>query len=202
MVCPGEYATMIRSKDHSFDMRKTLVRVAAAEGLRATARKHRIFRNTVRQWTRRFKRLKFDGLRTRIPPHPQTAQKTPAQERPPPGQETSGALPAPADRHQAPQGPALLPPSGQTVAPAALPVHRPRRTQRRNVAHLRHRVRRDLRRADHPQTAPPPQRQRRQPQAYRGQVRQRHSGAAFRGQFTNGASFSLHSWFSTRPWWW
>ena len=65
MVCPGEYATMIRSKDHSFDMRKTLVRVAKAESIRATARKYRISRNTVRQWSRRFRRQGFKGLRSR-----------------------------------------------------------------------------------------------------------------------------------------
>jgi transposase len=56
---------MIRSKDHSFDMRKTLVRSAAAEGLRATADKYRISRNTVRQWKRRFEQQGLDGLRSR-----------------------------------------------------------------------------------------------------------------------------------------
>jgi len=56
---------MIRSKDHSFDMRKTLVRVAKAESIRATARKYRISRNTVRQWSRRFRRQGFKGLRSR-----------------------------------------------------------------------------------------------------------------------------------------
>jgi transposase len=65
MVCPGNYATMIRSKDHSFDMRKTLVRVAKAKSLRTAADTYEISRNTVRKWSRRFKRDGFEGLRSR-----------------------------------------------------------------------------------------------------------------------------------------
>lgn len=65
MVCPGEYATMIRSKDHSFDMRKTLVRVARATSIRATAKAYRLSRNTVRLWSRRLKRKGLKGLHSR-----------------------------------------------------------------------------------------------------------------------------------------
>lgn len=38
MLCPGEYSTMIRSKDHPFDLRKTLVRHAKSHGIRSAMR--------------------------------------------------------------------------------------------------------------------------------------------------------------------
>ena len=65
MLCPGEYVTMIRSKDHSFDLRKTLVRVARARGIRAAAREFSTSRNTVRTWVRRFEAEHWQGLRSR-----------------------------------------------------------------------------------------------------------------------------------------
>ena len=65
MLCPGDYATMIRSKDHSFDLRKTLARFSLQNGTRAAARAFAVSRNTVRKWRRRFKALGLAGLQGR-----------------------------------------------------------------------------------------------------------------------------------------
>ncbi len=65
MLCPGDYSTMIRSKDHSFDLRKTLVRHAKAHGIRAAARTFAVRRNTVRTWLRRFEAEGLHGLKSR-----------------------------------------------------------------------------------------------------------------------------------------
>ncbi|MFC1806226.1 helix-turn-helix domain-containing protein, partial [Planctomycetota bacterium] len=65
MLCSGEYATMIRSKDHSFDLRKAMVRVAKARGIRAAAREFAVSRNTVRTWLRRFEAEHWGGLKSR-----------------------------------------------------------------------------------------------------------------------------------------
>jgi transposase len=53
-MCPVEYYTMIRSKEHKFDLRVHLVRYAMEEGIRAAQRAFRCSRNTVRTWLRRF----------------------------------------------------------------------------------------------------------------------------------------------------
>jgi transposase len=65
MLCPGEYVTMIRSKDHSYDLRKLMVRVAKARGIRAATREFATSRNTVRTWLRRFEAEHWQGLKSR-----------------------------------------------------------------------------------------------------------------------------------------
>ena len=78
-MCPVPYFTMIRSHDHSFDLRLHLVRAALQSGVRAAARQLGTSRNTVRKWLRRFRQSGPDGLRelSRAPkrcPH-KTSQK-------------------------------------------------------------------------------------------------------------------------------
>ena len=65
MLCPGDYSNMIRSQNHSFDLRKTLVRHAKAHGIRAAARSFATSRNTVRTWLRRFEADGLHGLKSR-----------------------------------------------------------------------------------------------------------------------------------------
>ena len=48
------YYTMIRSKDHQFDLRLDIVLHARQHGIRAAARHFETTRNTVRKWVRRF----------------------------------------------------------------------------------------------------------------------------------------------------
>ena len=62
MLCSGEYATMIRSKDHSFHLRKALVRHAAEYGIRAASRHFAVSRTVVRTWARRYEDEGLDGL--------------------------------------------------------------------------------------------------------------------------------------------
>ena len=78
-MCPVPYFTMIRSHDHSFDLRLHLVRAALQSGVRAAARQLGTSRNTVRKWLRRSRQSGPDGLRelSRAPkrcPH-KTSQK-------------------------------------------------------------------------------------------------------------------------------
>ncbi len=65
MLCSGEYVTMIRSKNHSFDLRKTLVRSERERGIRATAREFAVQRKTVRTWKARYKAEGLAGLTSR-----------------------------------------------------------------------------------------------------------------------------------------
>ena len=65
MLCPGDYSNMIRSQNHSFHLRKTLVRHAKAHGIRAAARSFATSRNTVRTWLRRFEAEGLHGLKSR-----------------------------------------------------------------------------------------------------------------------------------------
>ncbi len=65
MLCSGDYVTMIRSQDHSFDLRKTLVRYATQHGIRAAVRAFAVARNTVRTWVRRHQSEGLRGLRSR-----------------------------------------------------------------------------------------------------------------------------------------
>jgi transposase len=65
MLCSGEYVTMIRSKNHSFDLRKTLVRSERDRGIRSTMREFAVHRDTVRKWKARFKTEGWAGLVSR-----------------------------------------------------------------------------------------------------------------------------------------
>jgi len=78
-MCPIEYFSMVRSKDHVFDLRVHLVRYALEHGLRAAAEAFQCTRNTVRKWTRRYGAEGLAGLaeRSRAPKH--CPHKTPPQ---------------------------------------------------------------------------------------------------------------------------
>ena len=65
MLCSGEYVTMIRSKNHSFDLRKTLIRSERERGIRATAREFAVQRKTVRTWKARYEAEGLAGLTSR-----------------------------------------------------------------------------------------------------------------------------------------
>ena len=64
-MCPCPYFTMSRSRDHRFDLRMHLVRIALAQGVRAAARAFSTSRNTVRKWLRRFQQQGPAGLQER-----------------------------------------------------------------------------------------------------------------------------------------
>ena len=77
-MCPVRYFTMIRSRNHVFDLRVHLVRYAYEHGIRAAARQFQCSRNTVRKWLRRYQTEGIKGLqeRSRAPrscPHKTTA---------------------------------------------------------------------------------------------------------------------------------
>ena len=65
MVCPVEYGTMIRSKDHRFDYRKALVGAAAGIGVKPAARAFGTTPRTVRKWRDRYREEGPAGLRDR-----------------------------------------------------------------------------------------------------------------------------------------
>ena len=62
-MCPIGYYTMLRSKDHIFDLRLRMVQHASKHGIRATAKAFRCSRNTVRKWVRRRSSQGLCGLR-------------------------------------------------------------------------------------------------------------------------------------------
>ena len=79
-MCPPEYATMIASKNHRFDLRVHLVRHALKHGVRDAARAFGATRQTVRKWLRRFQAEGPTGLadRSRAPnscPHKTSPQQ-------------------------------------------------------------------------------------------------------------------------------
>ena len=53
-MCPVSYSIMNKSKNHRFDLRFHMVRMALKDGVRATARAFKTTRNTVRKWLHRF----------------------------------------------------------------------------------------------------------------------------------------------------
>lgn len=61
-MCPIEYYTMIRSKNHIFDYRLRLVIHAKTHGKKSAARTFRCSINTVIKWCRRFKEKGLAGL--------------------------------------------------------------------------------------------------------------------------------------------
>jgi len=61
-VCPVEYYTMIRSKNHIFDYRLRLVMYAKTHGKKHAARTFRCSINTVLKWSRRFEEKGLAGL--------------------------------------------------------------------------------------------------------------------------------------------
>jgi transposase InsO family protein len=67
----GTYYTMIRTKDHKFDLRLRMVLKARAEGIRAATRAFGCSRNTVRKWLRRYEQSARSGLKelSRAPHH-------------------------------------------------------------------------------------------------------------------------------------
>lgn len=54
-MCPVDYSIMTRSKNHCFDLRIHMVRLAIQDGVRSAARAFGTSRNTVRKWLSRFK---------------------------------------------------------------------------------------------------------------------------------------------------
>ena len=78
-MCPGDYATMTRSKDHRFDLRLHLVRHAVTHGVRPTAETFGTSRNTVRKWLRRFQQEGLQGLKERSRAPKTCPHKTPRQ---------------------------------------------------------------------------------------------------------------------------
>ncbi len=65
MMCPLEYGTMIRSKDHRFDYRKALVGSALEIGVKPTARAFVTTPKTVRKWRDRYQAEGAPGLHDR-----------------------------------------------------------------------------------------------------------------------------------------
>ncbi len=61
-MCPISYSTMTSSKNHRFDLRNHMVKMAMSDGVRATARAFKTTRNTVRKWLRRFNDVGATGL--------------------------------------------------------------------------------------------------------------------------------------------
>lgn len=61
-MCPVGYYTMIKSKNHSFNLRIHLVRYAKEKGIRATQRAFQCSRNTVRKWLSRWTQQGTRGL--------------------------------------------------------------------------------------------------------------------------------------------
>jgi transposase len=59
----SKYYTMIRAKDHKYDLRLRMVCFASSHGIHATARRFDCSRNTVRKWLRRYQRGGRSGLR-------------------------------------------------------------------------------------------------------------------------------------------
>ena len=64
-MCPVEYCTMIRSKDHRFDYRKALVGSVREIGVRPTARAFATTAKTVRKWRDRYEAEGSPGLHDR-----------------------------------------------------------------------------------------------------------------------------------------
>ena len=64
-MCPVEYATVIRSKDHKFDYRKALVASALEHGVKPTARTFGTTPKTVRTWRDRYQADGPAGLHDR-----------------------------------------------------------------------------------------------------------------------------------------
>ena len=65
MLCPREYAAMIRSPNPPFHLRKALVSYALQHGIRQAQRTFSVSRNTVRKWLRRYKDNGLTGLQSR-----------------------------------------------------------------------------------------------------------------------------------------
>ena len=67
----GTYYSMIRTKDHKYDLRLRLVLWAKSKGIWAAQRHFRCSRNTVRKWLRRYEEEGRSGLRelSRAPHH-------------------------------------------------------------------------------------------------------------------------------------
>ena len=65
------YYTMIRTKDHKFDLRLRMVLKARGESIRAAQRAFGCSRNTVRKWLRRYEQRGRSGLKqlSRAPHH-------------------------------------------------------------------------------------------------------------------------------------
>ena len=64
-MCPVEYFTMIRSKDHRFDYRKAMVGSALEYGVKPTARMFGTTPKTVRKWRNRYRNEGPAGLHDR-----------------------------------------------------------------------------------------------------------------------------------------
>jgi len=67
----GTYYSMIRTKDHKYDLRLRLVLYARSKGIRAAQRHFGCRRQTVRKWLHRYEEKGRSGLRklSRAPHH-------------------------------------------------------------------------------------------------------------------------------------
>ncbi len=74
-----DYYTMIRSKDHQFDLRLDMVIYARQHGIRATVREFCTSRNTVRKWLRRYEKDARSGLQALSRAPKSCPHKTPWQ---------------------------------------------------------------------------------------------------------------------------
>ena len=81
MMCPVEYCTVIRSKNHVFDYRMRMVRSALEIGVKPTARAFGTTTKTVRKWRDRYKEEGPSGLldRSRRPHTCPNKTKPPAE---------------------------------------------------------------------------------------------------------------------------
>lgn len=76
-MCPVRYFTMIRSKNHVFDLRLHLVRYCYEQGIRAAARHFGCSRNTVRLWKRRYEAEGIGGFHNKSRAPRSCPHKTP-----------------------------------------------------------------------------------------------------------------------------
>lgn len=77
-MCPGGYFTVIRSKNHRYDLRLRLVRHALEHGIRDAQRTFSTTRRTVRKWLRRYRAEGLKGLEDRSRRPHTSPNKTPA----------------------------------------------------------------------------------------------------------------------------
>jgi transposase len=76
-MCPGSYYTMIRSKDHRFELRRALVECALTEGVNEATRRFATTKRTVRKWRNRYKAEGPTGLKERSRAPKRRPHKTP-----------------------------------------------------------------------------------------------------------------------------
>lgn len=78
-MCPINYYQLMKSKDHQFDLRLSLVLEAKQHGLKSTAQEFNCSRNTVRKWFRRYQTTGFEGLKEASRRPHRCPHKTPSE---------------------------------------------------------------------------------------------------------------------------